>query len=322
MDIRILSRDDVHSAIDMAGAIDVMREAFSALSTGLAEAPVRLSLESPQGIHLVMPAYIRPSNALGVKVVSVNPGNFQQGLPSINAAVLVMDAQTGQTRALMDGTWITALRTGAVGGLAADLLARTDATVVALFGAGTQARTQLEAVRVVREIDEVRITSRTTGSAKALADELEDIEARVVEDAAAALKGADIVITATSSPKPVFSGTLVEPGTHVTSVGSFTPEMREVDLDLLQRARIFVDQRDAALAEAGDLAGPIAEGTLDVSAILGEIGQLVGGAIQGRTGADDVTYFKSVGNAVQDVSVADRILEVAEARGLGTVFSL
>lgn len=322
MKLRVLSGDDVRAAVDMPAAIADMRTAFTALSTGQAEAPVRHALESPQGIHLFMPARIATTNALGIKVVSVNPSNPRMDLPAIHAVVLVLDAATGRARALMDGTWLTALRTGAAGGLAADLLARRDARVVALYGAGVQARTQLEAVRAVRDIEEVRIVSRTRSGSEAFAEELDGIRARVVDDADDALRGADIVVAATSSARPVFSGRAVEAGTHVTAVGSFTPEMREVDLDLLRRARIFVDQREAALAEAGDLAGPIAEGELSAGDIVGELGEVAAGTVEGRTGAADVTYFKSVGNAVQDVAVADRVLRVAEERELGTVVDL
>ena len=320
--MRILSESDVRAAIDMPAAIDAMRDAFSTLSAGDATVPVRLGLETEYGVSLFMPAYMKPSGQAGAKVVSVNPGNADMDLPVIHAVVLVLDPVTGRALALMDGTWLTALRTGAIGGLAADLLAREDASVVALFGAGVQARTQLEAVRCVRDIREVRIVSPSGSSADQLASELEGVDARRVDDPNDAIAGADIVIGATSSSTPVFDGHRVEPGTHVTGVGSFTTEMREVDTELIMRARVVVDQRDAILEEAGDIVGPIRDGAVDESVMSAEIGEILLGQADGRRDADEITFFKSVGNAVQDLAVAARVLEVAERDGLGVVVDL
>ncbi len=319
MQIRILSKDDVRQAIDMPTAIEAMREAFAALSGGRATVPIRGSLERRSGLTLLMPAHLHENNAVGLKVVSVSPGNAARDLPVIQGVVLVLDGGTGEVRAMMDGTWLTALRTGAAGGLAADLLARSDASTVALFGAGVQARTQLEAVRCVRPVTEVRVLSRRAESADALVAEIEGVEARRAHDAADALSGADLVIAATDSRTPVFDGALVEPGAHVTAVGSYTPEMREVDTALVARARVLVDQREAALAEAGDLIGPIRDGVVEASVIAAELGDVVLGRAPGRTSDDEVTLFKSVGNAAQDVAVAVRVLAQAEARGLGRV---
>jgi len=322
MQIRVLSARDVRACIDMPGAIEAMREAFAALSAGTASAPLRVALETAHGVSLFMPAHLADSGDTGAKVVSVNPGNPERGLPVIHATVLALDSETGRLIALMDGTWLTALRTGAVGGLAADLLARGDASVVALFGAGVQARTQLEAVRCVRPVREVRIVSRGGSSAERLVSELEGIEARRIDDPDEAVAGADVIIAATSSSTPVFDGSKVEPGTHVTGVGSFTTGMREVDTALVTRARVIVDQREAVLAEAGDIAGPIADGVVDASVIAAEIGEVVLGLRPGRTAADEITYFKSVGNAVQDIAVAARVLDRAEEDGRGTLVEL
>lgn len=331
MQIRILSGADVRSAIDMPAAIEAMREAFAALADGRAEVPIRLSLETRHGVTLFMPAHLQmrseddgggEGEIAGAKVVSVNPGNAASGLPVIHAVVLALDPVTGRALALMDGTWLTALRTGAVGGLAADLMARRDAKVVALFGAGVQARTQLEAVRCVREVTEVRIVSRSGQGSDALVSELEGIEAHRVDDADAAIAGADIVIAATSSSVPVFDGSKIEPGTHVTGVGSFTTEMREVDTELVRRARVIVDQREAILEEAGDIVGPIRDGDVEASVMVGEIGDVVLGRVAGRTSPEDITFFKSVGNAVQDVSVAARVLARAERDGLGVLVEM
>ena len=306
----------------MPAAIDAMREAFAALSAQEATVPMRLALETEHGVSLFMPAHLRESGNAGAKVVSVNPGNAARGLPAIHAVVLVLDVLTGRPTALMDGTWLTALRTGAVGGLAADLLARSDAKTVALFGAGVQARTQLEAVRCVREITEVRVVSRSGASADRLAGEVVGVRAVRVDDANEAIEGADIIIAATSSSTPVFDGARVEPGTHVTGVGSYTLDMREVDTALVQRARIIVDHREAVMEEAGDIVGPIRDGVVDETVIIAEIGEVVLGRVPGRTADSEITFFKSVGNAVQDVAVAARVLAAAESEGHGLVVDL
>ena len=306
----------------MPAAIDAMREAFAALSAQEATVPMRLAVETEHGVSLFMPAHLRESGNAGAKVVSVNPGNAARGLPAIHAVVLVLDVLTGRPTALMDGTWLTALRTGAVGGLAADLLARSDAKTVALFGAGVQARTQLEAVRCVREITEVRVVSRSGASADRLAGEVVGVRAVRVDDANEAIEGADIIIAATSSSTPVFDGARVEPGTHVTGVGSYTLDMREVDTALVQRARIIVDQREAVMEEAGDIVGPIRDGVVDETVIIAEIGEVVLGRVPGRTADSEITFFKSVGNAVQDVAVAARVLAAAESEGHGLVVDL
>ncbi len=308
--------------IDMPAAIDAMRTAFGALAGGQATVPVRVPLEYGDGVTLFMPAHLTEPGDAGVKVVSVSPGNAARGLPAIHAAVMVIDPETGRPTSLMDGTWLTALRTGAVGGLAADLMAREDATSVALFGAGVQARTQLEAVRCVRDIRTVRVYSPSGSSAERLASELEGVDARAAASPAEALDGADIVIAATSSSEPVFDGAQVEPGTHVTGVGSFTTEMREVDATLVTRARVIVDQREAILEEAGDIVAPIREGLVDESVMVAEIGDVVLGRVAGRTSPEEITFFKSVGNAVQDVAVAALVLRRAEEDDLGVMVDL
>lgn len=319
MKIRILSATDVQAAITMTEAIEAMRDAFAALSSGKATVPLRVALEMDDGVSLFMPAHLPGLGPAAAKVVSVHPGNVERGLPMIHAVVLVIDPRTGMPLALMDGTWLTALRTGAVGGLAADLLARVDASTAAVFGAGVQARTQLDALRAVRDIREVRVVDPVSAAADAFVAEIQGLVARRVEDADEAIAGADVVIAATTSSTPVFDGSKIEPGAHVTGVGSFTPEMREVDTALVTRARVVVDQREAALSEAGDIIGPVQDGTVDESVIAAEIGEIVLGRELGRTSSDEVTFFKSVGNAVQDVVVAARVLAAAEASGAGQV---
>jgi alanine dehydrogenase len=325
MRMRVLSAADVRASVDMPEAIEVMRDAFASVSSGDAVVPVRLALESGHGVHLFMPALLRSAGTAGAKIVSVNPGNTARGLPQVHAVVLALDPETGRPVALMDGTWLTALRTGAAGGLAADLLARTEASVVALFGAGAQARTQLEALRCVRPVHEVRIVSRSGASARRLARDLAGtagLEVTATQDRAAALRGAHVVVAATDSSTPVFEGSWVEPGAHVTAVGAFNPGMREVDTALVRRARVVVDQCDAALAEAGDLIAPLKEGAVPRDFIAAELGEIVAGTRPGRTSGDEITLFKSVGNAAQDVAMAARVLARAEERGLGTTVEI
>jgi ornithine cyclodeaminase len=322
MKLRILTQNDVRAAINMRQAIDAMREAFGQLSAGHAHVPLRLTMATEKGVTLFMPAYLQATGDLGAKVVSVYGDNPQRGLPMINAVVLVLDNKTGVPLALMDGTYLTALRTGAGAGLATELLARQDASTVAVFGAGAQARTQLEAVRTVRPIREVRIVSRTHASAGRFANELEGVDVRVMDDRSAAVRGADIIVAATTSSTPVFDGNDVEAGTHINALGSFKPEMQEIDARVVRRAKIVVDQRKAALEEAGDLIIPIRQGLISADDIYAELGEIVNGDKAGRTSDDEITFFKSVGNAAQDVATARWVLQAAEEKGLGTVIAL
>jgi alanine dehydrogenase len=322
MRLLALSADDVRAAVDMSAAIDAVADAYTELSAGRAQSPVRLGLEADGGVALFMPAFLSRSGAMGAKIVSVFQGNAERGLPSINGIVLLLDPETGVPRAIMDGTYLTALRTGAGSGAATRALAREDARVLTVFGAGAQARTQIAAVRAVRDIREVRVVSRTRTSAQRLADELEGVEASAVDDPTEAVRGADVICAATTSTTPVFPGTAVEPGTHVNGVGSFKPTMQEVDAQLLSGALVVVDARDAALEEAGDLIIPIREGVFGADHVAAELGEILAGRAPGRTSPDQVTYFKSVGNAVQDVAVGLLAVREAEARGLGATIEL
>jgi len=272
-------------------------------------------------VALFMPGHLGETGALGAKVVSVFGGNPARGLPVIHALVLLLDPGTGVPRAVMDGTRLTALRTGAAGGLATDLLARPDASVLAVFGAGVQARTQVEAVRTVRRVREIRLLDSVPAAAERFAEELAGEAGappvRVLSDPRAAVEGADVIVTATTSSHPLFPGDAVAPGTHVSGIGSYTPLMREVDSQLVRRATVVVDTREAALAEAGDLLIPLGEGVIEEDHIVAELGEVVRGLHPGRTRPDEITFFKSVGNAAQDLAVAHLALEEAERRGEG-----
>jgi alanine dehydrogenase len=306
----------------MRASIDVMSAAFTQLAAGRANVPQRLGLTTDDGLLLAMPGSLPDERALAIKIVAVFPGNTRLSLPSIYGLVLVLDASTGAPVALMEGGHLTALRTGATSGLATKFMARDDAHVVALFGAGVQARTQLAGVRAVRDIREVRIVSRRTELAEQFARELVGLDVRVLRDASTAVRGADIIVTATTSSTPLFDGHDLASGSHINAIGAYTEHMREIDSVAVQHARVVVDTRHGALAEAGDLLIPMREGTIDAEHIVAELGELVNGSIPGRTRQEEITLFKSVGHAAEDVALAHRVLEIANAQDIGTMVSL
>lgn len=319
MKIRILTGKDVRSALPMPRAIEAVRSAFGQFSGGQADVPLRTRLGTPQGVLLLMPAYMQQSRDLAVKLVTVYGDNPKRGLPTVSATVMVFDAETGRLRALMEGDALTALRTGAAGGLAADLLARKDARRVALFGAGVQGRSQLAAVMAVRRIESVALLDRSPEMAQRLADEIaagpQAPQVTVLSDPRQAVQSADIVLAATTSPTPVFDGADLRPGTHVTGVGSFTPDMQEIDAETVRRARVVVDSREGCLAEAGDIIK--SGGRIDA-----EIGEIVNGKAPCRRDDQEITFFKSVGLAAQDAAAAAAVLAAAEKQNLGSLVEL
>lgn len=292
--MRLLTAADVAQALTMTEAIAAMRIAFVQISSSAAQVPPRVATPSPRGVTLTMPAYLSDRDgALAVKVVSVYPGNRQHGLAAIQGAVLVLDPATGQPQALIDGPSLTALRTGAATGLATDLLAHPDAGVLTIFGAGGQSAQQIAGVRAVRSLRDVRLLRRGDAAASALRD-------------------TDIVVTATNSPTPVFPFADLPAGVHVNAIGSYRPEMRELDAETIAHAKVFVDCRHAARAEAGELQGEVP--------IHAELGELLAGTRPGRTGPEELTVFKSVGHAAQDAAIARAIFEAACEHGLGQIF--
>lgn len=319
MSLRVLSRADVLSLITMDDAIDAMARAFGRLSAGRAEMPARVGLASGEGISLFMPARLGGGGGRGAKIVSVFGGNRARGLRVVNGVILMLDDQTGLPAALMDAGELTAIRTGAAAGLAARLLSRPGSRVLTVFGAGAQAPRQIEAMRAVRPIGEVRVVSRGGESARRLASSLVGVDARAVANPAEAVDGADIVVTVTPSVTPVFHGSALAAGTHVSGSGSFTAETREIGSEVVVRARVVVEDRKAALEEAGDLVIPIGEGLVGPDVIDADLGEIVNGdAPRGRAGRD-LTFFKSVGTAVQDVAIGAEVLRRAEAEGVGRV---
>jgi ornithine cyclodeaminase/alanine dehydrogenase-like protein (mu-crystallin family) len=317
--MKIITAEEVRAAVTMREAIDAVRAGFIALSTGRAHVPLRSALDTPGGVLLTMPAQIDGAPVSAVKVVSVCAENPSRGLPTIYASVLVTDAQTGAPLALMDGRFLTAQRTGAASGLATELLALPGASILAVIGAGVQARTQVAAVCAVRPITEIRIFS--LAGAEQMADELRSLyDARIVvaPSAPAALQGAHVVTAATNSTTPVVHRADLAPGTHVNGIGSFTPQMQEIAADVVTAARVVVDHRASAWAEAGDLIIPRDQGLITEASVYAEIGEIAAGQKPGRHTPDEITFFKSVGNAVQDAALAQRVLAAADERGLGT----
>jgi ornithine cyclodeaminase len=324
--VLILNAHEVREATPMPEVIQAMKHAYAALSTGQATVPMRVHLSIPQhdALSLFMPAYTHADDteALAVKVVSLFPTNPARGLAYIQAAVLVLDPQTGRAIALLEGSSLTAIRTGAASGAAIDLLARKESKTVAIFGAGAQGRTQLEAACTARKIDTAYVFDPTADKAQAFADQMkgkgripQDI--RVARSAKEAIENADIICTATTSKKPVFEDQDLKAGTHISAVGSYKPDMQEVPAETLQRARIFVDSRAAALEEAGDLIQPIRAGLFDESHIGAELGEVVLGIKSGRESQEEITYFKSVGIAVQDAVAAQIALNSARKMNIG-----
>jgi ornithine cyclodeaminase/alanine dehydrogenase-like protein (mu-crystallin family) len=327
----VLSASDVRRALPMRDAIDAMKGAFAALSDGRAEVPLRSRLLAPphEGLTLLMPAFVNgpAADALAVKVVSLFPGNPARGIAYIQAAILVLEPQTGRAAAFLEGSSLTAIRTGAAGGAAVDILARPESSVLAVFGAGVQARTQAVAACTVRQIERVWIFDTKRKQAETLASELagkapvpQDL--RVAATPQQAVADADVICTATTSLTPVFKDADVKKGTHISAIGSYTPDMQEIPGETVARARVVVDSRSAALAETGDLIKPIEAGLFAPERIYAELGEIVLGRKPGRESSGGITLFKSVGVAVQDAVAANLALENARKMGLGTELEL
>jgi ornithine cyclodeaminase len=325
----IISRAELRRAAPMDQAIDAVAAAFAQLSSGQADVPLRPHVAIPpaEGLLLVMPAYLAgaPTGpaALGVKALTLFPHNADLGLPTINALVVLFDTTNGLPLALLDGGSLTALRTGAASGAATRLMARADARTLAIFGAGAQALPQVWAVCVSRPIERVWIVNRSVERAERLAAELRAFgapipaDARVAPAARAALAEADVICCATAATTPLFDDADVRPGTHINGVGSYRPTMQEIPAATVARARVVVDQRRAAWAEAGDLVIARDVGLIDEGHIVAELGEVAAGRAAGRTDDQQITFFKSVGNAVQDAAVAQVAYARARELGLG-----
>lgn len=319
-----LSSSDVEKLLDMPAAIEAVADAYRLIHQGEAELPVRANVPvAPyEGSLMSMPAYLGGEmDALGAKLISfygMNP--TERGLPAVQGNVLLFDGKTGALVALMDAGFLTAMRTGASGGVAARYLAREDARTLTIFGSGAAAPYQVEAALCERAIERVYVLSRSQANAEAMAAALASdlgVEASATDDVAMAVGVADILVTATSAHEPLFEGVLLRPGVHITGIGSHLPYASEVDAETLQRAKVVVDQMGACLAEAGDLIRPIEGGLYSAERIHAEIGAIIAGDRPGRESGEEITLFKSVGLAAQDVAVAKVVYEKAVAQGAG-----
>jgi alanine dehydrogenase len=301
----------VHELLTYERCISAMRDALRAFSTGAAAQPVRAVIPLPgdAGHLYVMPASLPGPDAVAVKLLTVVEGNAARGRPTHQGVLVVFDAATGEVRALVDAAPVTAIRTAAVSAVATGLLARPDARTLALLGSGVQAASHLRALRTVRTFERVVVWSRHAMHAHAFSDAHGAYGPVVVAASAeAAVREADVVCTVTSSPVPVLHGEWLRAGTHVTAVGASLPATRELDARAVARARVYVDSRAAAAAEAGDLLIARAESAIDEAHIIGELGELIDGRIAGRTADDEITLFKSLGLAVEDAAAAALIV--------------
>jgi ornithine cyclodeaminase len=327
--VLVLSRCEVESLLDVEALIDALAGAMADLSAGRAVAPNRVAatVQERDGLLAAMPGYAPSSGALASKLVTLFPHNAGTALPTHQAVIAVFDPTDGRPSAMLDGTAITALRTGAGSALATRLLAREDASTLAIVGTGVQARSHALTVTRVRAFADVRVAGRDPAKAAALAEELAsqlDVPVATAASTEAACAGADVVCATTHSLEPVLRRDWLAPGTHVTSVG-YNPRGREVDDDTVADALVAIESRAAALAPppsgANDLIQPIERGLLDPAEVV-EVGELVAGTRPGRSSEEQLTLYKSVGVAVQDAAAAALVLRVARERGIGRELEL
>ncbi|MBA7472881.1 MAG: hypothetical protein GH155_04910 [Spirochaeta sp.] len=318
----VLSKQDIQTALPMRDAVEVMKMAFKQLCMDKATLPARVHIDIPEhnGTTLFMPAYLHEDKNMAIKIVSVFADNPGKNLPVINAVVLVIDAETGITHAILDGTCLTAIRTGAAAGAATDLLAREDASIAAIFGAGPQGRSQLEAVCAVRPIRQAWVFDIDREASQAFAGEMAQrtaVTIQVAGDPSEAVANADVICTATNSARPVFDDSDIRPGTHINAMGVYKRHMQEVPAATVKRAKVVVDSRQACMEEAGDLLVPMDQGIITREHIHAELGDVVAATKTGRTSEQEITLFKSVGIAVQDAAAASAVLTKAESLNLG-----
>ena len=324
----LLDRSTIQGLLDMEKMIEILEQAFGELASGSAVMPQRTAVADGDvnGWYAFMPAQLKTMGALGVKSVTVYKDNpSAHGLPATLATIVLMDSQTGQTLAVMDGGYITAMRTGAVTGLATKYLARKDARVAGVLGAGVQARTQLWGMAAGADLEKALVFSLDPPDAqKAFADETSEMLGLSIEVASSGrelVESVDILSLATTATTPIIDSEWVKAGTHINGIGSHAVGVRELDTATVVKSKLVCDQVDACLAEAGDVQIPIEEGALSPDDIYGEIGELITGSKAGRENDEEVTLFKSVGLSIQDISAAHYVYQRALEEGVGTEFA-
>lgn len=320
----ILSESDLRAVLQMRDVIDAIEQGFLALARGDAEASERLRLDVPahNGVLLEMPAYadLDDGGALGTKIVSVFEQNARRGLEIVQAVYLLLDSETGVPFSLMDGRFITALRTAATSAVASKYMSAPGSKRLAVFGAGVQAEFHVEAMDEVADVERVMIVSRSENKARALADRIRSVHNLLCElvSAEQAAAKANLICTCTSSPTPLFDGSLLSAGTHINAVGAFTPSTRELDTEAVRRARVIIDAESAAGREAGEILMPISEGAIDAGHVRGTLADVVSGKVPGRESLSEITLFKSCGLAIEDLVTARLAYARAIAGGVGT----
>lgn len=319
---RVLGRDAIHRALPMRTCIDLMRETMISVSCGRAQLPLRTVMVMPSGVDVlgVMPGHLAEPAALGTKLVCIYPHNPARGISSHAGVVVMFDPETGLLRALLDAAAITALRTPAATAAASRALAPPRAGDLAVLGAGEQAVRHIEALALVHDLTRIRLWGRDVARAEACARaaQLPDIPPiEVVGGVREAVEGADLVCTVTSSTEPILHGGWIAEGTHVSLVGASAQSASEIDTDGVQRSRYFVDYRPSALAQAGELKRALEAGAVTLDHIQAEIGEVFSGRVPGRIGEDEITMYKSLGVAAQDLAASHAVYEVATSDGLG-----
>ena len=326
MDVRVISKADVERLLPMGECVDLMADALVTLARGDAVLPLRQMVWQPdkRGMIGVMPGYLGSPARFGLKIVSIFPGNAGTGYDSHQGAVLMFDPQVGSPVAIIDASAITAIRTAAVSGVAARTLARPDAGDLAILGAGVQAVTHLDAMAAVRTLRRVRVWSRDRARVQRFVAHAAEhgFTVEAADNARAAVEGADLICTTTAASTPIVEGAWIAPGAHVNAVGACFAHARELDTAAVVRSRLYVDRRESALAESGDVLIPIQEGAIEEDHIVGELGDLLLRRVPGRTTAREVTLFKSLGIAIEDLAAAHHVMQRAAAEGIGTVAPL
>jgi len=326
--VLILTKMDLEKVLGMREVMEVVEGAFAQLAKGTVKMPLRtiISVDKYKGFIFYMPAYLEGSDALAVKIVSLYEENLEKySLPTIFATIQLNDPETGMPLALMEGGYITAMRTGAASGVATKYLARRSSRVVGIIGTGIQARTQLRAVLEARNVEKVFVYDAVAGRAREYAEEMSErlgVNIIPVSSAEKAVKEADILIIATTAKEPVLNGNWLQPGTHINAIGWMGRNARELDSNTIKRAKLVVDSKEAVLAESGDILIPIREGVITKDHIYAELGEIVIGRKAGRVSDNEITLWKSVGLAIQDAATAKLAYQKAQEMNVGREIKL
>ncbi len=324
MRILLISKKDVEGILSMKEVMDAVENAFRYKALGKVQMPPKIYVTFPNGDFRTMPCYIPDLGFGGVKVVNVHPENPKKyELPTIMALIILIEPETGKPLAIMDGTWITNMRTGAAGGVAAKYLARKDSKVIGMVGAGTQARTQLLALNEVFDIDEVKVCSKRLETCEKFKKDMAylDLNISIKEKVEDVVRGCDILVTTTPATQPVVENEWVDEGMHINAIGADAPLKEELDPKILKRAKIVVDDIEQA-CHSGEINVPISKGIISIADIYAELGEIIAGKKVGRVTDSEITIFDSTGLAIQDVATAAIVYKKAKEKGLGSEVEL